>query len=199
VKDPRPFEPVSDLQLLAAIDRAERHRQTRGVQRFRIAEHLGFPRGPATTRRLRPQIESLIAAGMLASSRRLGSTTWGLTDAGRKRLARARRAGKVIELPESPQHRTWRQSYEHAHEHIDALRKELRSTLTEAQALLKSEHQQPRAWCELSVRLRRQTALVAWALYCLTEWAEPDDAKPDTDITQRQRELGLLGATLLID
>jgi hypothetical protein len=38
-----------------------------------IAEHLGFVHGSWTTRRLRPQIEAFIAAGLLVRSHRPGS------------------------------------------------------------------------------------------------------------------------------
>jgi hypothetical protein len=191
----RPFEPVSDLQLLAAIDRAERHSRCSGVQRGRIAEHLGFARGARTTRLLRPQIDALIAAGALMCGKRHGSIVWGLMPAGRRRLARARRDGKNLDLPEAPQHQRWRASRQQATSRIDEFRGELRRTLTDAQALLDSECQAT-AWSDLSRRLRQQCALLGWALYCIHEWAEPDDAQPDTDVSRRLRELHLIGGDL---
>jgi hypothetical protein len=131
------FEPVSDLRLLAAIERAERHIQAQGILPSRIAEHLGFRFGARTTRQLRPQIEKLIAAQALVRSHRHGCSILGLTSKGRKRLARARREGKDLELPEAPQHQTWRNAREQA-EHIDQFRSELAKTLTQAQTLLQS-------------------------------------------------------------
>jgi hypothetical protein len=194
--DVRLFEPVSDLQLPAAIDRAERHSQAKGVQRGRIAEHLGFARSPSTTRRLRPQVEKLVAAGALVRLGRYGSNVWVLTRYGRERVARARRDGKDLGLPESPQHRRWRYAREEATRRIGEFGEELRLTLKEAQGLLASEgHAQ--AWSQMSVRLRQQSALLGWALYCQYEWAEPDDAQPDIDVVQRRRELQLVSSDLI--
>jgi hypothetical protein len=104
------FEPVSDALVLAAVERAERHREREGegVMMSDIAKHLGFVHGSWTTRRLRPQFDALIADGSLARSRRHGVLVWALTDDGRGRLDRMRRAGEVEELPEAPQHRAWR-------------------------------------------------------------------------------------------
>lgn len=51
---------MSDDLVLAAVGRAERHREREGAGMMMsdIAEHLGFVRGSWTTRRLRPQIEA---------------------------------------------------------------------------------------------------------------------------------------------
>jgi hypothetical protein len=76
----RRFEPVSDELVLAAVERAERHRerQDEGVMMGDIVEHLGFVHGSWTTRRLRPQIEAFIAAGLLVRSRRHGVVVCGV-------------------------------------------------------------------------------------------------------------------------
>jgi hypothetical protein len=70
----RRFELVPDDLVLAAVERAERHRERKGegVMMSDIAEHLGFVYGSWTTRRLRPQIDAFIAAGLLVRSRRHG-------------------------------------------------------------------------------------------------------------------------------
>ncbi len=106
----RRFESVSDGLVLAAVERAERHRELEreGVMMSGIAEHLGVVPSSWTTRRLRPRLDALIAEGSLARSRRHGVVVWELTDDGRGRLERMRRAGEIEELPESPQHRAWR-------------------------------------------------------------------------------------------
>jgi hypothetical protein len=52
-----PFEPVPDVLILAAVQRAERHR-TKNVSRHEIGAHLGFVQSAGTTRKLRPQLES---------------------------------------------------------------------------------------------------------------------------------------------
>lgn len=79
------FEPVSDGLVLAAVERAEGHREREGegVMMSDIAEHLGFVHGSWTTRRLRPQLDALIAEGSLARSRCHGVVVWALTEAGR--------------------------------------------------------------------------------------------------------------------
>lgn len=193
MNEPRPFEPVSDLQLLAAIDRAERHRRAAGVQRRSIADHLGFARGAFTTRKLDPQIEQLIADGHLVRSRRAGNRVWGLTAKGRRRLARARREGKDLALPEAPQHQTWREARDEASLRFGDFRGELEETLAEVQTLLANVEEPVAAatWAELSGRLRQQCAQLSWALHCMHEWAEPDDAHVDIGVGRRLASLHL--------
>lgn len=93
----RRFEPVSDDVVLAAVERAERHREREreGVMMSDIAEHLGFVHGSWTTRRLRPQIEAFIAVGLLVRSRRHGIVIWGLTASGRRRGVLEESAGAL--------------------------------------------------------------------------------------------------------
>jgi hypothetical protein len=142
--------------------------------------------------RLRPQLQRLIEQRMLVR----GQGTWSLTDAGRRRLARARRRGEKIELPESPQHLRWRLSRERALEHLFGFREQLRQTLTRALALIDSEQQQAQEWGELSLLLRQQAALLGWALYCIHDWSEPQDEKADVALAERRRELKLAVADL---
>jgi hypothetical protein len=70
--DLRPFEPVSDAQLLGAIDRAEVHDEHDHASRSDIAAHLGFAHNSWTTRRLRPQLDALKSAGRVRDVRRYG-------------------------------------------------------------------------------------------------------------------------------
>jgi hypothetical protein len=162
------FEPVSDAIVLAAVERAERHREREGegVMMSDIAEHLGFVHGSWTTRRLRPQIDALIAEGSLARSRRHGVVVWELTDDGRRRLDQIRRTGEVGELPESP---------------LDGFRAEAREALDEAAMLLDAEDAHSDAWFGVAERLQAACWRVGSATYCLREWREPDDARPDVD------------------
>jgi hypothetical protein len=137
----RQFEPVADDEVIAAVDRAARHRAPegrgdRGVPVWVIVDHLGFVRSGWATRQLRPQLDGLVAGGMLETSRRHGRTCWTLTSAARKRLAAWQRAGKVPELPESPQHRTWRMARTYAAENIDRLRAEVNADLDRAASRL---------------------------------------------------------------
>lgn len=147
-----PFEPVSDAQLLGAIDRAEVHDEHDQASHAGIAAHLGFVHNSWTTRRLRPQLDALKSAGRIRDVRRYGLNLLALTAAGRRALGKARSVGEVT-LPESPQHRIWRHSRTLAHERIDGLRQTLRGSLAEADALLGTEKVSSDAWLELAERL----------------------------------------------
>jgi hypothetical protein len=174
----------SDELLLAAIDRAERHRVGggRGVLLATFKEHLGVARGGWSTRQLRPQLDRLLAESQLEQLRRGGLDIWAITDAGRRRLAAARRADLVPPLPEAPQHRRWREAQAAASERIAGFRGELRGALDEAIAALEADHEADSAtWFEFSERLRKKCWLLAAAIHCLREWPEPDDAHADSD------------------
>jgi hypothetical protein len=146
-----------------------------------IAEHLGFVHSSWTTRRLRPQLESLTAAKLLVRSRRHGIVIWALTRNGRRRLAAAVEAGKVGELWESPQHRHWRHARAIAGERIEGFREEIRSALDEAASVLEAASPHSDAWFELAERLQRSSWQLGSATHCLHEWPEPDDAVADVD------------------
>ncbi|MHB8234600.1 MAG: hypothetical protein ACYDHT_08100 [Solirubrobacteraceae bacterium] len=178
-----PFEPVPDGLVLAAVERAERHRkrEREGVMLSDIAEHLGFVHGSWTTRRLRPQLYALIAEGSLARSRRHGVVVWALTDDGRRRLDQIRRTGEVGEVPESPQHRAWRHARTAAGERIDGFRAEARAALEEAATLLDAEDAPSDTWFGVAERLQAACWRVGSATHCLREWRAPDDARPDVD------------------
>ena len=175
------FEPVSDELVLAAIDRAERHRdrQSEGVMVSHIAEHLGFVPTAWTTRNLNPQLKALIDAGLLERSRRHGLPMIGLRDSGRKRLKRARRTNDPLSLPEAPQHREWRNTRSVAANRIAGLRDQVRRTLKDASTLLTTETARSDAWFAVADRLHRQCVQLGSATYCLREWDEPGDADAD--------------------
>jgi hypothetical protein len=176
----RRFEPVSDELVLAAVGRAERHREreAEGVMMSDIAEHLGFVHGSWTTRRLRPQIDAFIAAGLLVRSRRHGVVIWGLTSAGLELVEQT--SGAVV-LPESPQHRVWRRARALAAERIDAVSRQVSRVVEEAMDALDSEVVRSDAWFALADRLQSACWQLGSATYCLSEWTEPDDATADVD------------------
>ncbi len=178
--DLRPFEPVSDAQVLAAIHRAEVHDQQDHASRSDIAAHLGFVHNSWTTRRLRPQLDALRSTGSVRDVRRYGLDLLALTDAGRRALAKARGEVEVI-LPESPQHRRWRHSRTLAGERIDGFRQALRASLIEAGALLDTAPAPSTAWVEFAKRLSRDCKRLGSATYCLFEWPEPADERADVD------------------
>lgn len=184
--DLRPFEPVSDAQILGAIDRAEVHDEHDHASRADIAAHLGFAHNSWTTRRLRPQLDALRSAGRVRDVRRYGLNLLALTAAGRRVLGKARSVGEVI-LPESPQHRIWRHSRTLAHEQSDGFRQALRGSLAEADALLGAEKVLSDAWFDLAECLRKACWQLGSATHCLHEWPEPDDSRADTEKETRFR------------
>ena len=121
---------IPDVTVLAAIDRAERHRGRPGVPVWLIFEHLGIPR---RSRRVRAQLQALVEGGSIEQRRAHGVDVWALASNGRRRL---RGAGRV-DLPESPQHRQWRNARTPAAQEIERFRASRWVTLpTEASALL---------------------------------------------------------------
>jgi hypothetical protein len=176
----RKFEPVSDAVVLGAIDRAECHTRGRGegVRMSTLAEHLGFVHGAWTARGLRPQLDALIDAGALERVKRQGIVRWVLTVKGRRRAVRAR--GTVV-LPESPQHRTWRQTRKKAVEQIDGLREDAHRAVQGAGRLLERGEADSEALFLLAVGLKDALQYLGSATYCAREWAEPDDARADKD------------------
>lgn len=167
--------------VLAAIDRAERHQYKSGggVSLATIKAHLGIRHTGWTTRLIRPPLEELASAGLLAQVKRNGVTRWSLTDKGREH---ATQPDNRCPLPEAPQHRTWREAHAAAERYLPELRAELRDVLTAVIKLLDAEHQIiSRDWLDASESLQMTCRNVASATYCLYEWAEPDDATADID------------------
>jgi hypothetical protein len=178
---PTPAPTPSKELLLAAIDRAYRQRRqpdADGVSLAAIKEHLDLPHNGATTIRLRPLRQQLEAEHLIAHERRKGKETWHLTGAGQIHLADA----GPHELPESPQHTRWREARTAASQRITGFRGELRGALDEAIALLEADHEaDSAAWFEASERFYQAGRLFASAIYCLREWAEPDESRADMD------------------
>jgi hypothetical protein len=175
---------VSDVLVLAAVDRAERHsaRDTPGVPVWDALKHLAIARRSKRARHVRARLDALQAGGLLARSRRHGVPVWALTSTGRRRLARARRTGEPLELPESPQHREWRNARKLAGEEIERFRESLHESLALAGGLLDADpppHSD--AWFELAERLQQGCRQLGAASYCLYEWREPEDERADID------------------
>lgn len=184
-RTPPPTEqrPCDEL-VLAAIERAALHRarDTPAVPTWAIFAHLAIPRRSAAARHVNVRLDVLHAAGWIEPSRRHGLSCWELTGPGQRHLKRARRRGEVPELPESPQHRAWRNARTAAAQEIERFRRRLRGCLSEAEQMLDADVAPASdALFELGERLQRSCRLVASASYCLNEWAEPHDARADID------------------
>jgi hypothetical protein len=176
-------EPSAEL-VLAAVERAETHRaaEPTAVPTWTILEHLNLARRSTAARRVRSQLEALCVTGWLECSRRHGVLTWRITERGRRQLQRALRSDRAPVLPESPQHRVWRNAHTAAGQEIERFRADLHDQLRAASLLLDAD---PRphsdAWLQLAQELSRTCRLVGAASHCLHEWAEPDDAHADID------------------
>lgn len=178
-----PARPPDEL-VLAALERAARHhlRDTSAVPVWAILEHLDILARSAPARHVRAQLDAMQIEGLLERSRRHGIPTWALSATGRRRLRRAQRAGGLPALPESPQHRAWRNARTLAAQELERFRQTLRERLDQAALLLDADpppHSD--AWLELADELRRACRQLASASHCLREWPEPDDARADHD------------------
>jgi hypothetical protein len=193
-------QPPTDELVLAAIERAARHRSrgTDAVPVWAVFEHLDVSRRSAPARQVRIRLDVLHAAGWIALSRHHGIQTWELTGAGARHLRRARRAGRVPALPESPQHRAWRDARRSAGQEIERFARELRARLDDAAELLDTEppaHSD--ALFELGELLQRACWRLASASYCLHEWGEPDDRRADLESHDDLLETGVGPAELV--
>jgi len=174
---------IPDVTVLAAIDRAERHRGRQGVPVWLIFEHLGIPR---RSRRVRAQLQALVQDGAIEQRRAHGVDIWVLAPSGRKRLQEA----GLVDLPESPQHREWRNARVLAAQEIERFRASLGDALKEASARL-SDTPGSDAWFELAEELRCAARRLGSAIYCLHEWMEPSDDRADIDDHSSTADLAL--------
>jgi hypothetical protein len=189
-----PAVEIPDSLVLAAIERADRHRarDVHAVPVWEIFEHLHIVRRSAGARHVRVRLDVLEAGGRIQHVRLHGSQAWEITAAGRRYLQRHRRAGNVPELPESPQHTAWREARAVAESRIGGLGVALRETLIEALDLIEADPPtRSDVWFELAGTLRRASWRLGCAVYCLREWVEPDDAHADIDdrLTPAEKKL----------
>lgn len=182
-----PEQVITDLYVLAAVDRVERHREWSGAPIWGIYDHLGVRKRSSDARRVRAHVAALTETGSLEPLRRNGVQMWRLTSKGRARL---RRAKVAPELPESPQHQTWHQATTLAAQEIERVRENLRATLTEAGQQLDADASSD-AWFELSERLAHASWVLGSATYCLREWEEPTDDRADIDDRSDPSDAGL--------
>lgn len=185
-------DPIPDEVILAALDRAVRQRlQREEVSKSQIYGHLAISSRSGAARHVHRRLAALEAAGLLRGSRRNGLAVFGLTSAGDSRLRDALRVAEVV-LPESPQHRQWRHARSLAGQEIGRFRHDFWACLMAAIALLDADSSVASdAFFELVGPLRFQCQRLGSALYCLAEWAEPDDETADVDefLKASEREL----------
>lgn len=131
-----PYSEVADTLIFAAVERAVLHEQEDEVLTSALTAHLGFRWEPDTNAPLWSRLEGLRRAGLLTVIEPRHEPLWALTDVGRERLARAREAGKVDDLPESPQHRAWRHARTKAAVRVEGFRSDMYDVLQEAGDLI---------------------------------------------------------------
>jgi hypothetical protein len=177
-----PYVPVTDGFVLAAVERAELHEQEGEILTSVLMAHLGFEWAPPTNRLFFPRLDELRQVGLLTSTERRGEPFWSLTSVGREQLAGERETGAVGDLPESPQHRTWRHARVEAALRIEEFKDRVNQLWEETGNLLNRYHPANSAeWFELSERLHHATWRLGSATYCLNEWIEPADERPSVD------------------
>jgi hypothetical protein len=181
-----PTGPVSEIEVLAAVARAELHKPRRrrgGPYLSDVANHLGWRYSGAATLRLRPRLDSLVSGGLVATKEpprhKRRTQKWATTADGRHRLASA---GPVA-LPESPQHRRWRQDRDVAAWALDSVRAEAETVIAEARAVLNGEEgHRPLTDADVYRLIRRFEArfkALALAIRMCEQWPEPSDAEAD--------------------
>jgi hypothetical protein len=180
-----------ELMLLAAIERAECQvvlpGKRKGARRKEIVAHLGLDWHSGNARRLKGQLEALRAEGCVEIEEKMPfRSIVALTLRGHDRLQLARRQ-KVPEampeaLPESPQHREWREARAVAEEREDEIRSLATDAVHEAQtALLKPAADSADELMAIGDRLHRVFWRFASVVYVRQDWAEPDERSRDED------------------
>lgn len=180
-----------ELTLLAAIERAEWQvvlpGERKGTRRNEVVAHLGLDWHSGNARRLKVQLEALEAEGCVEIERKIPHRSIvALTPGGHDRLQLARRQ-KVAEampesLPESPQHRNWREARAVAEEKEDEIRSRATDVVQYAlTALLKPEADGAEELMAIGDRLHRVFWRFASVVYVRQEWVEPDERSRDKD------------------
>jgi transcriptional regulator with XRE-family HTH domain len=178
---------IFDLLVLAAVERAARHRARdhEGVPVWVIRAHLHIPARSRDARRLRARLGVLERDGLLSTGGRSGVVLWSLTDDGQQRLRAARAEGRVSVLPESPQHIVWRQARAAAQERMAEFDQALGQAVLDTFALLDAGRAGQPAhsdeWFAVGERLQRGCRRMGSAIHCMYEWTEPSDDEADID------------------
>lgn len=123
-----PIEPP-DIVILAVVERAARQERSDEVRTETVIEHLGFVPKKGVLDPLRHRLDNLRNDGNLTRAARDGSESWVLTSEGRKLLDESYSANEAGELPESPQHRAWREARVQAALRIEAFETEVGTLL----------------------------------------------------------------------
>jgi transcriptional regulator with XRE-family HTH domain len=185
--DPVREDAIFDVLVLAAVERAARHRARdhEGVPVWAIREHLHIPGRSPGARRLRVRLSVLESGGLLGRERLRGVVLWSLTEAAQQRLGARQIAGSVPVLPESPQHIAWREARAVAQERMGEFDEALGQAALKTFVLLDAGRAGQRVgsdeWFAMAERLQRACRRLGSAIHCLYGWAEPSDEQADID------------------
>jgi len=189
---------TSEEIVLAAVERAVRQRASgRPAPFWAILDHLAIPRRSRAARAVRGSLYGLVERDLIEREIEHGVPVWRPTAAGRRRAARV-----CVTLPESPQHRSWREARTAAAAQIGPFAERLAASLlqaTEMLAAMQRDHDEgpdSDAWLLLSRRLDGDCRRLASAWHCLFEWPEPSERWPDIDAGQGDAEAGSRMAAL---
>lgn len=95
-------------------------------------------------------------------------------------------------MPESPQHRAWREAHAAAETQIGQFRDQVAGALADASRLLTADPPAGSdAWFDTGGLLRHACRRLGSATYCLHEWAEPSDEQPHFDDQQEPTDAQL--------
>lgn len=183
----------SDELILVAVERAHRQRpvDSPGVPRREVVAHLGLTGNRSASVQVRDALERLAEQGLLKGRRWHGSQLWELTPAARQRLQEPVCLEAVALLPESPQHRAWREARVLAREEIGRFREELRVALEQSVAMLDAEESPDSdAWFERTEEIFGLCRRLGSAVYWLSEWPEPSEQHADIDQHESPTDLG---------
>lgn len=183
---------ITDDLILAAINRAECHHGYQGAPDWEVLEHLALPSRSKKARQVKARLPELLEAGFLRQYRQSGVGLWATTGQTRKRLAEVPEV--MLALPESPQHRKWRDAHDAAEYEIEGFYLALRDGVDAAADLLSAPvppGPPSDAWFEIGERLRRACRRLGSAAHILYEWVEPSDDEADRDERSEPSGVGL--------
>jgi hypothetical protein len=179
-----PSGPVSEIEVLAALAQAELHATSWKPYLSDVAHHLGWRFSGQASRRLRPHLERLTSAGLVTTEgpppHKPHAQRWATTPAGRRRLTSA----GPIYLPESPQHRRWRQDRDVAAWALAAVREDAWVVVEEVYELHSGRKEKLPTLSDdfvygLVRRFEKAFGATGLALRMCKQWPEPSDLAAD--------------------
>jgi hypothetical protein len=180
--DTQPSDVITDDLILAALHRAECHHGYQGAPDWEVQDHLAISGRSKKGRHVKARLPELAREGFLETGRRHGVGQWALSAKGRMRLNEV--PDVMASLPESPQHRKWRDAKDAAEHEIEGFYLSLRDAVDATADLLSTPFPPGPSsddWFEAGERLHRACRRLGSATYCLHEWAEPPEDKADPD------------------